>query len=123
VTPGGARFNLSYMHPIAVSRWDRYLSQSQVPRILDLSSDALCINPEEMDHLGLPSPVTLTPKSGRLTATREFSPDFMPALVASTRPAETDLSILPEEGPTMAHIHFDPSLRSSADRPIELDLE
>jgi hypothetical protein len=47
----------------------------------------------------------------------------MPALVASTRPAETDLSILPEEGPTTAHIGFDPSLGSSADRPIELDID
>ena len=47
----------------------------------------------------------------------------MDALVASTRPAEIDLSMLPEECPTTAHIGLDPSLGSSADRPIELDLE
>ena len=110
-------------HPITVSRWDRYPSRPQVPRELDLSSDALHINPGELAQLGLSSPVTLVPKSGHLTATNEFPPDFMAASATSTRPAEIDLSLLPEEGPTTAHIGLDPSLRSSADRPIELDLE
>ena len=41
-------------HSIAVSLWDRGSSQSQVPRILDLSSDSRRINPEESAHLGLP---------------------------------------------------------------------
>ena len=102
------------------------LSRPQVPHKLDLSSDALRINPVELAQGlggGLPSPVTLAPKSGRPTATGEFPPDFMAALAASTRSAEIDLSMLPEEGPTTAHIGLDPSLGSSADRPIELDLE
>ena len=49
----------------------------------------------------------------------------MAALVASTRPAEIDLSMLPDEGPTIQTIHMglDPLLGTSADRPIELDLE
>jgi len=33
------------------------------------------------------------------------------------------LTMLPEEGPTTAHGGLDPPLGSSADRPIELDLE
>lgn len=102
------------------------LSRPQVPHKLDLSSDALRINPAELAQGlggGLPSPVTLAPKSGRLTATSEFPPDFMAALAASAQPVEIDLSMLPEEGSTTAHVGLDPSLGSSADRPIELDLE
>ena len=101
------------------------LSRPQVPHKLDLSSDALRINPAELAQGlggGLPSPVTLAPKSGRTTATSEFSPDFMAAL-AATQPVEIDLSMMPEEGATTAHVGLDPALGSSADRPIELDLE
>ncbi len=75
---------------------------------------------------GLPSPVTLAPKSGRTTATSEFSPDFMAALAATemgTRSVDIDLTMLPEEGRRTAHVGLDPPLGSSADRPIELDLE
>jgi hypothetical protein len=101
------------------------LSRPHVPHKLDLSADALRINTGELAQGlggGLPSPVTLAPKSGRTTATSEFPPDFMAALAASeiTRPVEIDLSMLPEEGSTTG---LDPSLGSSADRPIELDLE
>lgn len=102
------------------------LSRPHVPHKLDLSADALRINTGEHTHGlggGLPSPVTLAPKSGRITATSEFPPDFMAALAASTQPVDIDLSMLPEEGPTTAHVGLDPSLGSSADRPIELDLE
>ena len=45
-------------HPIGVFCWDRDPSRPQVPRIPDLSSDALCIKPV---HLSLPSPVTFAP--------------------------------------------------------------
>jgi hypothetical protein len=105
------------------------LSRPQVPHKLDLSSDALRINPAELAQGlggGLPSPVTLAPKSGRPTATSEFSPDFMAALAATemaTQPVDIDLTMLPEEGRTTAHVGLDPPLGSSADRPIELDLE
>jgi hypothetical protein len=102
------------------------LSRPQVLHKLDLSSDALRINPAELAQGlggGLPSPATLAPKSGRLTATSEFPPDFMAALAATemaTQSVDIDLTMLPEEGPTTA---LDPALGSSADRPIELDLE
>jgi hypothetical protein len=105
------------------------LSRPQVPHKLDLSSDALRINPAELAQGlggGLPSPVTLAPKSGRPTATSEFSPDFMAALAATemaTQPVDIDLTMLPEGGHTTAHVGHDPALGSSADRPIELDLE
>ncbi len=105
------------------------LSRPQVPPKLDLSPDALRITPGEFAQGlggGLPSPVTLAPKSGRTTASSEFPPDFMAALAASemsTRPVDIDLTMLPEEGTTTAHVGLDPPLGSSADRPIELDLE
>ena len=107
-------------HPITVSRWDRYPSPPQVPHELDLSSDARHINQGELAQLGLSSPVTLAPNSGHLTATNESPPDFLAASATSTRPAEIDLSLLPEEGPTTAHSGLDPCF---ADRSIELDLE
>lgn len=104
------------------------LSRPQLPPKLDLSSDQLRINPAELAQGlggGLPSPVTLAPKSGRTTATSEFPPDFMTALVSEigARPVEIDLTMLPEEGHAATHVGLDPSLGSSADRPIELDLE
>lgn len=104
------------------------LNRPQFPHKLDLSSAALRINPTELAHLGggLPSPVTLAPKSGRLTATSEFPPDFMAALAASDlagRPVDIDLTMLQEEAGGTAHVGLDSTLGSSADRPIELDLE
>ena len=104
------------------------LSRSQLPPKLDLSSDQLRINAAELAQGlggGLPSPVTLAPKSGRTTATSEFPPDFMTALASEmgARPVEIDLTMLPEEGHAATHVGLDPPLGSSADRPIELDLE
>ena len=104
------------------------LSRPQHPPKLDLSSDQLRINPAELAQGlggGLPSPVTLAPKSGRTTATSEFPPDFMTALASEigARPVEIDLTMLPEEAHAATHVGLDPSLGSSADRPIELDLE
>jgi hypothetical protein len=104
------------------------LNRPQFPHKLDLT-DALRISPGEFAQGlsgGLRSPVTLAPKSGRTTATSEFSPDFMAALAASemaARQVDIDLTMLPEEASTAAHVSLDPSLGSSADRPIELDLE
>ena len=105
------------------------LNRPQFPHKLDLSSAALRINPAELVQGlggGLPSPVTLAPKSGRATATSEFPPDFMAALAASelsNRPVDIDLTMLPEEASASAHVSLDAALGSSADRPIELDLE
>ncbi len=50
----------------------------------------------------------------------------MAALAATemgTRSVDIDLTMLPEEGRRTAHVGLDPPLGSSADRPIELDLE
>ena len=104
------------------------LNRPQFPHKLDLSSAALRINSAELAQGlgGLPSPVTLAPKSGRATATSEFPPDFMAALAASdiaNQPVDIDLTMLPEEAPATAHVSLDATLGSSADRPIELDLE
>ncbi|KAH9060792.1 hypothetical protein EDB87DRAFT_1576715 [Lactarius vividus] len=105
------------------------LNRPQFPHKLDLSSAALRINPAELAQGlgGLPSPVTLAPKSGRVTATSEFPPGLMAALAASdiaNRPVDVDLTMLPpEEAPAVAHVGLDAALGSSADRPIELDLE
>ncbi|KAH9964542.1 hypothetical protein BC827DRAFT_1265814 [Russula dissimulans] len=96
------------------------LSRQHVPHKLDLSPETMRMTPGEFVQGlggGLPSPVTLAPKSGRLTATSEFPPDLMAALAAQT--VDIDLTMLPEEGATS----LDPSLGSSADRPIELDLD
>lgn len=122
--PGGGSFSAARRQStISLSS----LSRPQFPHKLDLSSETLRITPGELAQGlggGLPSPVTLAPKSGRATATNEF-PDFMAALAAPdiTRPVDIDLTMLPEEGPTTTHVGLDPSLGSSADRPIELDLE
>jgi hypothetical protein len=105
------------------------LNRPQFPHKLDLSSAALRINSTELAQSlggGLPSPVTLAPKSGRITATSEFPPDFMAALAASemaNQSVDIDLTMLPEEAPGTAHVGLDNALGSSADRPIELDLE
>jgi len=105
------------------------LNRPQVPQKLDLSSAALRINPAELAQGlggGLLSPVTLAPKSGRATATSEFPPDLMAALAASeisNRPVDIDLTMLPEEARAATHVGLGASLGSSADRPIELDLE
>ncbi|KAI0063106.1 hypothetical protein BV25DRAFT_1824656 [Artomyces pyxidatus] len=103
------------------------LNRPQFPHKLDLSAAALRINPEEITQgLGLASPVTLAPKSGRLTATNEFPPDFIAALASSdpaNRPVDIDLT-LPDTDPSVsAHLPGDSALGSSADRPIELDLD
>ena len=106
------------------------LNRPQFPHKLDLSSIALRINPEDIVQ-GLASPVTLAPKSGRLTATSEFPPDFLAAFTAtkttssSGRPVEIDLTALPDSEHSVVppNLGIDPSLGSSADRPIELDLD
>lgn len=120
--PGGGSFSAARRQStISLSS----LSRPQFPHKLDLSPEAMRSG-ELTQGLGggLPSPVTLAPKSGRATATSEF-PDFMAALAAPdiTRPVDIDLTMLPEEGPTTTHVGLDPSLGNSADRPIELDLE
>ncbi|TFY80145.1 hypothetical protein EWM64_g3870 [Hericium alpestre] len=103
------------------------LNRPQFPHKLDLSAAALRINPEEISQ-GLASPVTLAPKSGRNTAASEFPPhDFMAALASSdvpaNRPVDIDLTSLPDSESGAPQSSNDPALGSSADKPIELDLD
>lgn len=107
------------------------LNRPQFPHKLDLSAAALRINPEEIQS-GLASPVTLAPKSGRITATNEYPPDLFAAIHSasmsnnpvpdpsndvSNRPVDIDLTLDADPPQTQT------GLGSSADKPIELDLD
>lgn len=107
------------------------LNRPQFPHKLDLSAAALRINPEEIQS-GLASPVTLAPKSGRITATNEYPPDLFatihsasmsnvpvpdPSNNASNRPVDIDLTL--DSDPPQTQV----GLGNSADKPIELDLD
>ncbi|THH20988.1 hypothetical protein EW146_g474 [Bondarzewia mesenterica] len=87
------------------------LNRPQFPHKLDLSAAALRINPEEITQ-GLASPVTLAP----LLASTE-------AANAANRTIDIDLTTLPDEPARSMNMDVDPSLGSSAERPIELDLD
>lgn len=102
------------------------LNRPQFPHKLDLSAAALRINPEEIQS-GLASPVTLAPKSGRITATNEYPPDLFAAIHSSmsngpvpdpsNRPVDIDLTL--DSDPPQTQV----GLGNSADKPIELDLD
>ncbi|KAI0320997.1 hypothetical protein OF83DRAFT_447297 [Amylostereum chailletii] len=100
------------------------LNRPQFPHKLDLSPASMRFSPEDLPP-GLVSPVTLAPKTARLTSTNEFPADLMAALASAeqvnvgNRPVDIDLTALDD-----AVVNpMDPSLGSSADRPIELDLD
>lgn len=106
------------------------LNRPQFPHKLDLSAAALRINPEEIQS-GLASPVTLAPKSGRITATNEYPPDLFatmhpsmsngpvpdPSNNVTNRPVDIDLTL--DSDPPQTQV----GLGNSADKPIELDLD
>jgi hypothetical protein len=96
-----------------------------LPLKLDLSSNALRFTAEEFSMMttGPPSPVTLAPKSARLSATTDFPPDMMTAFEASSRPVDIDLSVGEPESSSNVNMTLDPAIGSSADKPIELDME
>jgi hypothetical protein len=96
------------------------LNRPQFAQKLDLSAAALHFSPDEI--AGRPaSPVTLAPKSARLLVANEFPPDFMAVLAeqasTSNRPVDIDLTL--DDVPSMGNV----ALGSSADQPIELDLD
>ncbi|KAA1468409.1 hypothetical protein DENSPDRAFT_463959 [Dentipellis sp. KUC8613] len=102
------------------------LNRAQFPHKLDLSATALRINPEEISQLGPASPVTLAPRSGRLASANDYAPDFMAALTSgdlANRPVDIDLTSLPDSEPANAGNMPVDALGSSADRPIELDMD
>ncbi|KDQ54914.1 hypothetical protein JAAARDRAFT_209110 [Jaapia argillacea MUCL 33604] len=109
------------------------LHRPPFPHKLDLSAATLRIGTDEASMLppsGLASPVTLAPKSARPT-TSDFAPDFMAALASSDMgdtSVEMDLS-LSDPDPSAGSLnlpqntHVDSGVGSSADKPIELDLD
>lgn len=100
------------------------LHRPQVPLKLDLSSSSLRMTAEEVALFskGLPSPVSLAPKSARQASAADI--DLMAALAAanaSTQHVDIDLTV-DDSSPTMM-TGINTSLGNSADKPIELDLE
>lgn len=100
------------------------LHRPQFPLKLDLSSTSLRISEEEANAIfskgGLPSPVTLAPKSARPTESNEFPPDFMAAFGNTSLPLDgTGVAALPEG----MHLQQAQGLGDSSDKPIELDLD
>lgn len=81
-----------------------------------ISADEVALFPKGL----VPSPVSLAPKSARPSATTDI--DLMAAFAsAAANSQRVDIDLTEPESPMMASI--DPSLGSSADKPIELDLD
>jgi len=100
------------------------LNRSALPPKLDLSSSSMRISAEEVALFpkGLvPSPVSLAPKSARPSATTDIDlmAAFASAAAANSGGQRVDIDLT--DSPMMGGI--DPSLGSSADKPIELDID
>ncbi|KAH7930584.1 hypothetical protein BV22DRAFT_59242 [Leucogyrophana mollusca] len=104
------------------------LHRPPFPLKLDLSSSALRMTAEEaaLFSKGLvPSPVSLAPKSARTStnAEMELMAAFASATAGSSAPhVDIDLTV-PENSPIDLTSGMDIGLGSSADKPIELDLD
>ncbi|KAF5377305.1 hypothetical protein D9615_006386 [Tricholomella constricta] len=96
------------------------LHRPAFPLKLDLSSTALRITPEEasMFSSGLASPVTLAPKSARAIGPNEFPPDLMAAFASSSQ--SIDLTLETDNADVKMTME---NVGTTADKPIELDLE
>ncbi|KAI0762563.1 hypothetical protein C8Q74DRAFT_1337137 [Fomes fomentarius] len=105
------------------------LSRPAFPHKLDLSASALRIHPEEMIPSGMSSPVTLAPRSARASVPPDIVIAGLPD--SANRPVDIDLTgpDIDMAGPRsideIRHMGgaIDRSLGSSADKPIELDLD
>lgn len=95
------------------------LHRPPFPHKLDLPSAIMRLNPDELPlQDGLASPVTLAPKSSISHIPPEFTiPD-------SSQQVDIDLTVT-DEGSVgdVTGVSIDPSLGSSAEKPIELDLD
>ncbi|KIL70587.1 hypothetical protein M378DRAFT_66252 [Amanita muscaria Koide BX008] len=107
------------------------LQRPTIPLKLDLSAPSLRM-PDDPVHFsgGLASPVTLAPKSARPLGPNEFPPDFMAALASATsatnasgRGVDIDLTVEDDNTRLSMAMTLDPTAGSSADKPIELDLD
>lgn len=114
------------------------LQRPAFPHKLDLSASALRIAPDEVIPSGLSSPVTLAPKSARASVPPDinFSLDTVangPVDIELDRSVPIDLTgpqaeldlhaVGPSAMAAAGSMHMDPSLGSSADKPIELDFD
>lgn len=78
---------------------------------------------------GLASPVTLAPKSARAVGPNEFPPELMAAFASSGTVLDQDvgmgltISAPDEHSHNDAKLSMDANVGSTADKPIELDLE
>lgn len=100
------------------------LQRPVAPLKLDLSSASLRIAEDPaLFSDGLASPVTLAPKSARPLAPNEFPPELMAAFAsAASATGAVDID-LTEDDTTHLPMSIDPAAGSSADKPIELDLD
>ncbi|KAI0078490.1 hypothetical protein K474DRAFT_1770962 [Panus rudis PR-1116 ss-1] len=88
------------------------LHRPTLPGKLDLSSTALAFNPDDPLHSALASPVTLAPKTS-VPRSSMPPPDFSSQTIDLTVPDDSDMATIPSDN----------ALGSSADKPIELDLD
>jgi hypothetical protein len=101
------------------------LQRPPLPLKIDLPSAALHMSSEEVALFtsGLSSPVTLAPRSARPLAPDELPPELIAAFGGAPSDSESvnraiDIDLTVPDTPTI-----DPALGSSADKPIELDLD
>lgn len=104
------------------------LNRSTLLPKLDLSSSSMRISAEEVALFpkGLvPSPVSLAPKSARPSATADIDlmAAFASAAAANSGSQRVDIDLTVAESPPTMMTSVDTALGSSADKPIELDLE
>ncbi|KAF8238410.1 hypothetical protein L208DRAFT_1456920 [Tricholoma matsutake] len=107
------------------------LQRPTLPLKLDLSSTSLRISTDDASLFtsGLASPVTLAPRSARAVGPNEFPPGFMEAFASSAspleRPVDIDLTVSETSRPNSNDMKrsSNANVGSSADKPIELDLD
>ena len=107
------------------------LQRPTLPLKLDLSSASLRISTDDISLYtsGLASPVTLAPRSARAVGPNDFPPGFMEAFASSASPldrsVDIDLTVSETSGPNNRDMKMptDANIGSSADKPIELDLD
>ncbi|KAI6153221.1 hypothetical protein BKA82DRAFT_23952 [Pisolithus tinctorius] len=103
------------------------LHRQPFPLKLDLSSSSMRMSAEEAALYSkglLASPVSLAPKSARPTGTSDI--DLMAAFASATAAGASqhvDIDLTVDDSPPTMMSRINASLGSSADKPIELDLE
>ena len=125
-SPQGPVSHIPMRRPSAISLSS--LNRNALPPKLDLSSSSLRISAEEVALFpkGLvPSPVSLAPKSARPSAATDIDlmAAFASAAAADPGNQRIDIDLTEPDSPPAMMSRADSSLGSSADKPIELDLD